>query len=278
MSHPQIHVSEVSQHVFNPEHMLMLIEQYRTLQNELKQQLLLFYEDKSKLSPKTPNMVTNSSATSSMVPDEASSDVRRRVESVISEVEEVRSDIKRLDRTVKQLSTRVDILEVRSCTGVFVWKIDNVRRRVRDAENGTVVSLYSPPFSTSEHGYKMCLRAYLNGDGAGKGEYVSLFLVIMQSDHDDLLSWPFAHKVAIYILDQKSTAENSRTMKQTFMPGKSSASFKKPSSSFNLASGFPRFAHKRILDEQCFVDNDILYVKCHVDRSNMKDGPDFKHS
>lgn len=57
----------------------------------------------------------------------------------------------------------------------------------------------SPPcpaaFYTSRYGYKMCLRAYLNGDGTGRGTHLSLFFVLMRGPHDALLRWPFNQKV-----------------------------------------------------------------------------------
>ena len=50
------------------------------------------------------------------------------------------------------------------------------------------------------YGYKMCARVYLNGDGIGKGNFVSLFFVIMKGEHDDLLIWPFRNKVNFVII------------------------------------------------------------------------------
>ena len=41
----------------------------------------------------------------------------------------------------------------------------------------------------------MCLRAYLNGDGTGRGTHLSLFFVLMKGPHDALLRWPFNQKV-----------------------------------------------------------------------------------
>lgn len=41
----------------------------------------------------------------------------------------------------------------------------------------------------------MCLRAYLNGDGTGRGTHLSLFFVLMRGPHDALLRWPFNQKV-----------------------------------------------------------------------------------
>ena len=88
------------------------------------------------------------------------------------------------------------VLAVRNINGILIWKVNEVEKRIEEAKTGKILSLCSPPFFTSLHGYQMCLRLYLNGDGQGKGTHVSLFLVIMKSDYDDLLLWPFKQKVS----------------------------------------------------------------------------------
>lgn len=191
------------------------------------------------------------------------------------EIDETRIEVRNIRDVLVSLERRIDILETTSQNGIFIWKVDKVYQRKDEAEKGDVVSLYSPPFATSQHGYRMCMRVYLNGDGAGKGEYISLFLVLMQSDHDELLQWPFMCKVSLYLLPQEPT-ESARMIKQSFMPNKDSASFKKPTSSFNLASGFPKFAHKRTLNDATFVKNGTMFFKCRVDTTNAK-GPDVTH-
>ena len=82
-----------------------------------------------------------------------------------------------------------------SFDGTFVWKIPDVSRRMMKAKCGCVASIYSPPFYTSQTGYKMCVRVYLNGDGIGENTHLSLFFVIMKGEYDVLLRWPFDHKV-----------------------------------------------------------------------------------
>ena len=59
------------------------------------------------------------------------------------------------------------VLEKTSYDGTMVWKITDYSRRKRDAESGKTLSFYSHPFYTSRHGYKMCARISLNGEGAG---------------------------------------------------------------------------------------------------------------
>ena len=96
---------------------------------------------------------------------------------------------------VNEVGLKVDILAVRSINGILIWKVNEVEKRIEEAKTGKILSLYSPPFFTSLHGDRMYLRLYLDGDGQGKGTHVSLFLVIMKSDYDDLLTWPFKHYI-----------------------------------------------------------------------------------
>ena len=105
--------------------------------------------------------------------------------------------ITQVNGMVNEVGLKVDILAVRSINGILIWKVNEVEKRIEEAKTGKILSLYSPPFFTSLHGYRMCLRLYLDGDGQGKGTHVSLFLVIMKSDYDDLLLWPFKQKVNV---------------------------------------------------------------------------------
>ena len=50
----------------------------------------------------------------------------------------------------------------------MVWKIDGYEEKMADATAGKKQTLFSPPFLTSRHGYKMALSACLYGDGEGK--------------------------------------------------------------------------------------------------------------
>ena len=107
-----------------------------------------------------------------------------------------------VEKTANILSVHHSELELQlqaslasSFNGTFVWRIPDVTRRIREAKSGRVSSIYSPPFYTGRTGYKMCIRAYLNGDGIGESSHLSLFFVIMKGEYDPLLVWPFDHKV-----------------------------------------------------------------------------------
>ena len=53
------------------------------------------------------------------------------------------------------------------------------------------------------NGYKMCIRAYLNGDGSGYKTHLSLFFVVMKGEYDALLKWPFDYKVSMILVGEE---------------------------------------------------------------------------
>ena len=67
-----------------------------------------------------------------------------------------------------EMDLRFQLLEASTYDSTLLWKITNYTRRKADAVAGKTLSLYSQPFYTSRHGYKMCGRVYLNGDGMGR--------------------------------------------------------------------------------------------------------------
>lgn len=189
--------------------------------------------------------------------------------------EELRKQLITYDRAVGQhdmrlseLDLRCQCLETANYDGVLVWKISDYLDRKRQAVEGRVLSLYSQPFYTSRYGYKMCARVYLNGDGTGRNTHLSLFFVVMQGDYDDLLSWPFRQRVTLSLLDQR---QNKRPMQDSFRPDPTSASFQKPRTPMNVASGCPTFVSHATLEDPAgpFLVNNLIYVRVTVDTADL---------
>ena len=61
---------------------------------------------------------------------------------------------------------------------------------------------HSLPFYTHPQGYKLCLKVYANGDGAGKGTHVSVYANVMRGAFDDNLKWPFHGCVVLQLCNQ----------------------------------------------------------------------------
>lgn len=165
-----------------------------------------------------------------------------------------------------EVRLRQDILEVKTTTGLLIWKIPEIKKRYQDALDHRTLSLYSPPFYTSPHGYRMCIRAYLNGDGTGKGSHISLFFVLMKSEQDNLLRWPFTQPVSFTLINQTTS---TASISETFLPDGQSPSFHQPRSEMNVASGFPCFASKSVLRDENFTKDDAIYIQCKVDLKGL---------
>ena len=147
----------------------------------------------------------------------------------------------------------VQTLQATSYSGTFIWKIPEVQRRRGEARSGKTVSLYSAPFYTSRHGYKMCLRLYMDGDGSGKVTHLSFFLTLMRGEYDALLTWPFRQTVT---LDQ----DRQKDIFQSFRPDPSLSSFQRPINEMNIASSCPKFVPLSIMENPSFVKDDTMFL------------------
>ena len=67
---------------------------------------------------------------------------------------------------------------------------------------------YSPPFVTAK--YKMCLKVYCGGDGAGKGTHVSMYACLLKGEDDDSLEWPFCGDITVEVLNWHGNHDHFR--------------------------------------------------------------------
>lgn len=86
--------------------------------------------------------------------------------------------------------------------GTLVWKISEYSAKMEEARGKDGVELISSPFYTSQFGYKLQASVFLNGNGAGEGTHISVYIKILPGEYDALLRWPFAHTVSFTLFDQ----------------------------------------------------------------------------
>ncbi len=199
--------------------------------------------------------------------------VAENSETHTNQIQQLNQNVQMLQESVTQqtivvdeLRLRQDILDVRTTNGTFVWKIPDIRRRYREAIDRRTVSIYSPPYFTSPQGYRICTRVYLNGDGIGKGTHISVFFVLMKSEHDNLLAWPFKQSVRFTLINQ---VNKTASITEAFAPDLSSPSFQQPESEMNIASGFPKFAKQSVLQDENFTKGNTIYIKAEVDLNGL---------
>ncbi|XP_070570592.1 TNF receptor-associated factor 2-like [Ptychodera flava] len=193
--------------------------------------------------------------------------LRERLNTVEKKLKAQDTIIALQDVTMAEQDLRIQSLEMASYDGILTWKITDFGRKRRDAISGRTLSLYSPYFFTSRFGYKMCARIYLNGDGMGKGNHVSLFFVVMKGEFDAILKWPFRQKVTFMWIDQN----NQEHMIDAFRPDPNSSSFKRPTGDMNIASGCPLFMPLSMLEssQHAYVKDDTAFLRVIVDTQDL---------
>ena len=190
--------------------------------------------------------------------------LRRKNEETIEEVRRLNLNQRPQRNPSATRSTNVSWDEMPSTDGTLMWKISNFAQQRQDAVSGRRTSFYSPSFYTSRYGYKMCARIYLNGDGMGRGTHISLFFVLIRSEYDALLRWPFRQKVTMMILDQ----DNVEHVIDAFRPDPNSSSFQRPRREMNIASGCPLFCPLTEFEKHGYVRDDVMFIKVIVDSSD----------
>lgn len=165
---------------------------------------------------------------------------------------------------------RFKLLEGACYNGKLIWKVTDYRLKKREALHGHTVSIFSQPFYTSRCGYRLCARAYLNGDGSGKGTHLSLYFVVMRGEFDSLLQWPFRQRVTLMLLDQSGKKNH---IMETFKADPNSSSFKRPDGEMNIASGCPRFVAHSALEsaKNTYIKDDTMFLKVAVDLTDLED-------
>ncbi|XP_012934910.1 TNF receptor-associated factor 2 [Aplysia californica] len=147
--------------------------------------------------------------------------------------------------------------------GSFFWRIEGFSQLRRAAVNEEQVVQSSPSFYTHPHAYKMRLRIFPNGDGAAKGNAVSVFMQLQKGETDELLPWPFQAKVYLMVVDQK---EFKNHIADTFNTRPNLAAFKRPTGD-NPASGCQSLISldRLAISLPTYVISDTIFIKILIE-------------
>ncbi|CAF1086952.1 unnamed protein product [Rotaria sordida] len=132
-----------------------------------------------------------------------------------------------------------------------------------DAQSERQTSIYSPPFHSSQSGYKMRARFYLNGDENARRTHISLFFILMRSEYNAILRFPFNYKVTFCLYDQTPTQQH---IIDSFQPDIKSNSFQRPRSEMNIVSGIPKLCPLSTIQQEGnpYVRDDTIFIKIMV--------------
>ncbi|KAI5697334.1 hypothetical protein M8J75_008802 [Diaphorina citri] len=147
-------------------------------------------------------------------------------------------------------------------SGTLIWKITDYSLKCQES-----IELLSPSFYTSQFGYKLQVSLFLNGNGAGEGTHVSVYIKLLPGEYDALLKWPFSHSVSFTLFDQSEKPVN---VVESFVPDPTWENFQRPSKQpDSLGFGFPRFVSLDTIRKRQFLKDDAIFIRVKVDPSKI---------
>ncbi|XP_055685595.1 TNF receptor-associated factor 4 [Lutzomyia longipalpis] len=166
-----------------------------------------------------------------------------------------------LKNTVSKLSTNY--------TGTLLWKVTDWAAKMVEAKSKDGLELISPPFYTSQYGYKLQASMFLNGNGPGEGTHVSVYIKVLPGEYDALLKWPFGHSITFTLFEQGCSGSQGGVA-ESFVPDPTWENFQRPSMEPDtLGFGFPRFISHELLTRRPFVKDDTIFLRVKVDPSKI---------
>lgn len=200
-----------------------------------------------------------------MTQDESLARHEHQIDEIRTKNENYEKMVKDLSKRLKSLETTINEFDGRMCNGTYVWKIKNYRKYRREAEIGDTTAIHSPPFYSSFYGYKLCIRANLNGVDSARGTHLSIFIHFMQGDYDDILDWPFNGRIILTVIDQNPVCELRHHVNETLISKPNLAAFQRPNTPRNHKGfGYMEFLPIGILDNSTYVRNDTLIIKACI--------------
>lgn len=155
-------------------------------------------------------------------------------------------------------------------SGILLWRVSDYTQKMSEAKSRKSYEISSFPFYTSQYGYKLMATLFLNGNGAGEGSHLSVYIKILPGEYDSLLSWPFSHTVSFTLHDQAASPENACHIVESFVPDPSWKNFQRPSKEpDSLGYGFPRFVSHETLKKLNYVKDDTLFIKVKANSSKI---------
>ncbi len=156
-------------------------------------------------------------------------------------------------------------------SGTLLWKITDWEQKMAEAKNKEGLELISPPFYTSQYGYKLQASVFLNGNGPGEGTHLSVYIKVLPGEYDALLKWPFAHSVTFTLFEQCAVGSGAQGgIAESFVPDPSWENFLRPSKEpDSLGFGFPRFISHELLTRRPFIREDTLFLRIKTDPNKI---------
>ena len=187
------------------------------------------------------------------------------------------------EQRVQLDETRAQLVETQarlSCLTVedgrkkrFIWKIKSFSESLRQAKEGVKEKIESDPFYTGRYGYKLKLFAcpydtgfFFNPFGV---PHLSIAVVLMEGEYDDILPWPFRKKITVTMIDQNKDLKERQNHLYYFSPRKQGLKdvifSERPGEKMKaVESCLPFYIPHEVFQTRRYIVNDTLFLQVDV--------------
>ena len=173
---------------------------------------------------------------------------------------------KKFEETTKKLEEMVNFLAAihrsEEKFESFTWRLDGFSEVLRKAKSGKEASIESAPFCRYGYKFKLCIEP--NGSGTGKNTHISVFLMIMKSEYDAILSWPFHKKVTFALVDQQENVNDRENIVLSFTSDPKRENFMRPVKEENTGFGLYKFISHKKLRERRYIVDDTIFIQIGI--------------
>ena len=207
--------------------------------------------------------------------DETRAQLSRLTQDQLINNQEFREATRKLEEKLEALQRRIDMKVSTDKDGGntrFVWKITSFSERSRQAKEGVKKKIESNSFYTGCYGYKLKVFAYPRSVFLSQDPYLSIGIVLMEGEYDDMLPWPFSKKITFTIIDQNEDLKERQNYtgylcpsKQQF-PGQVREIFSERPGGNKMALEvmlWPLISYK-VLKTRQYIVNDTLFLQVDV--------------
>ena len=146
----------------------------------------------------------------------------------------------------------------------YILKIANFTRKLALAKSeNDYGEIVSEPFFSS-HGYKMKLSVYLNEAPGGYAGYMGVYIILMKSDRDGTLAWPFTKRFTFVLVDQQDDLSQRENIEHAIVPV-GEEEFRRPRKRENDGWGRQTFVKHSTLRTRQYIRDHTVYIKILVD-------------
>ena len=143
--------------------------------------------------------------------------------------------------------------------------ITDFNRKLSEAkEKHLLGKIDGDPFYTSPHRYKLKMGVELNQTRKEYKDHMGVFIFVMKSDHDAILSWPFKKKYTFTLIHQQDNEEERKNIVKTMTPG-GQDNFKRPIEKENTGYGFANFVSHARLQTHKYIKDDTVFITVSIE-------------